>query len=100
IIIDDVVASGSVLKQVDALYEAGAEGKAVFSITHPVLLPTALQILDQDERIEKLVVSNTIPVPPEKRHPKVEVISIASLLAEIIHREHGGESIFEKLIMS
>ncbi len=63
IIIDDLMAGGSVLRQIDTLYEHGAEGKAYFSVTHPVLLPTALQILDQDERIEKLVVTNTIPVP-------------------------------------
>ncbi len=100
IVIDDLMAGGSVLKQIDALYERGAEGKAVFSVTHPVLLPTALEILDKDDRIEKLVVTNTIPIPPEKRHPKIEVLSVASLLADIIHRVHRGISISEKLILS
>lgn len=100
IVIDDLMAGGSVLKQIDALYDRGAEGKAVFSVTHPVLLPTALEILDRDDRIEKLVVTNTIPVPPEKRHPKIEVLSVASLLADIIHRVHRGISISEKLILS
>ncbi len=60
IIIDDVMAGGSVLKQVDALYERGAKGKACFAITHPVLLPSALERLQADDRIEKLVVTNTI----------------------------------------
>jgi ribose-phosphate pyrophosphokinase len=98
IVIDDLMAGGSVLKQIDALYSAGAEGKAVFSISHPVLLPTALKILDEDERIEKLVVTNTLPVPPEKSHPKIEVISIAPLLADIINSIHQGISISEKLV--
>jgi ribose-phosphate pyrophosphokinase len=100
IMIDDLMAGGSVLQQVDVLYANGAEGKTCFSVTHPVLLPTALKILDEDDRIEKLVVTNTIPVPPEKRHPKVEVLSIASLLAVIIHHIHKGESISEKLVLS
>jgi ribose-phosphate pyrophosphokinase len=100
IIIDDVMAGGSVLKQIDALYDQGAEGKACFSVTHPVLLPTALRQLDEDDRIEKLVVTNTIPVPEEKRHPKVEVISIAPLLADIILRIYRGASISERLILS
>jgi ribose-phosphate pyrophosphokinase len=100
IIIDDLMAGGSVLKQLDALYDRGAEGKACFSVTHPVLLPTALQILDADDRIEKLVVTNTIPIPPEKRHPKIEIVSVAELLADIIHRIHRGISISEKLILS
>lgn len=99
IVIDDVIASGSVLKQIDALYEQGAEGQAYFCITHPVLLPSALEILDKDERIGKLIVSNTIPIPPERMHPKIEVISIADLLADIIYRIHHGKSISEKLIL-
>jgi ribose-phosphate pyrophosphokinase len=100
IVIDDMMAGGSVLKQLDALYENGAEGKAAFAITHPILLPTALERLDADDRIEKLVVTNTIPVPPEKRnHPKIEVLSVAPLLADIINRIHQGRSISQKLIL-
>ena len=100
IIIDDLIAGGSVLKQIDALYEKGAVGKASFSITHPVLLPKALEILQADDRIEKLVVTNTIPVPKEKRIEKVEVLSIAPLLAEIIERIHDCDSISPLLVMS
>lgn len=100
IIIDDLMAGGSVLKQIDALYDRGAKGKAYFAVTHPVLLPSALQILDTDERIEKLVVTNTIPIPPEKRHPKIEILSVAPLLADIISRIYRGVSISEKLVLS
>lgn len=98
IIIDDVIASGSVLAQLDALYEQGAVGKASFCITHPVLLPSALDFLDKDDRIGKLIVSNTIYIPPQKLHPKIEVVSIAGILAEIIFRIHHGQSISDKLI--
>ncbi len=98
IIVDDLIAGGSVLKQVDDLYQNGAVGKACLAITHPVLLPSALRRLDEDERIEKLVVTNTIPIPSEKYHPKLEVLSIAPILAEIIHRIYSGISISEKLI--
>jgi ribose-phosphate pyrophosphokinase len=99
IIIDDIMAGGSVLKQVDALYKEGAEGKAYFAVTHPVLLPTALKRLHEDERIEKLVVTNTLPVPLAKRHAKVEVLSIAPMLAEIILSIYRGASISERLIL-
>ena len=99
IIIDDMMASGSVLKQLDILYNKGAEGKACFSVTHGILLPSALEALDSDDRIEKLVVTNTIPVPPEKRHPKIEVLSIAPLLAGIIQDIHDAKSISNKLVL-
>jgi ribose-phosphate pyrophosphokinase len=100
IIIDDVMAGGSVLKQVDALYDAGAAGKACFAVTHPVLLPTALKRLDEDDRIERLVVMNTIPLSEAKLHPKVVALSVAHLLADIINRIYHGESISSKLILS
>lgn len=100
IIIDDIIASGSVLKQIDALYAQGAEGKAFFAITHPVLLPAAMDFLNNDARIEKLVVTNTIPVSAEKRGPKLEVLSIAPLLSTIIDRIHKGQSISDCLILA
>lgn len=93
IIIDDMMSSGSVLKQIDALYDAGATGKAYFCVTHPVLLPSAIECLNNDDRIEKLVVSNTINIPPEKRSSKLEILSIAPLLADIINRIYHGTSI-------
>lgn len=99
IIIDDMMASGSVLKQIDALYEHGATHGACFAITHPILLPTALEILKSDDRIEKIVTTNTIPVPPEKLSSKIEVLSIAPLLAGIIKDIHEGISISHKLVL-
>ena len=100
IIIDDIMAGGSVLKQLDVLYDHGAVGKACFSVTHPVLLPSALKIMDEDERIDRLVVTNTIPVPSEKHHPKLVVLSVARLLADIILNIHEERSISSRLILS
>jgi ribose-phosphate pyrophosphokinase len=100
IIIDDMIASGSVLKQIDALYNFGAKGKVIFAITHPILLPSAIEVLEKDERIDKLVVTNSIPIPVEKHISKIEVSSIGPLLADIIKRIHNGESISEKLILA
>lgn len=100
IIVDDVMAGGSVLKQVEALYANGAAGKACFAVTHPVLLPSALQRLNADERIESLVVTNTIPVPADPAYAKVKVLSIAPLLADIIERIYHGASISEQLLLT
>ena len=94
------MAGGSVLKQIDALYQAGAQGKACFAITHPVLLPSALERLADDDRIERLVVTNTLPIAAEKYSPKLVVLSVAPLLADIIHRIYRGESISSHLVLS
>ncbi len=95
IIVDDLIAGGSVLTQIDDHYQKGAEGNVWLAVTHPVLLPTALRILDIDDRIEKLVVTNTIPIPSERLHPKLEILSIGPMLVDIIYRIHNGISISE-----
>jgi ribose-phosphate pyrophosphokinase len=92
ILIDDLIAGGSVLDQIPALIEAGAEPPVYLSITHPVLLPSALERLDREE-IAELVTTDTICLPEEKRHHKIKIQSIAPLLAEIISRIHCGETI-------
>lgn len=95
IIIDDIVASGSVLKQARDLMDEGARPEVHFCVTHPVLLPSALERLAQMDEIKELVVSNTIHVAPEIRwpHTKVRVLSIAPMLAEVIRCIHRGESV-------
>jgi len=95
IIIDDIVAGGSVLKQAKDLLDQGARPEVYFCVTHPVLLPSAMQRLAEMHEIQELIVSNTILVPPEKRQPhtKVKVLSIAPMLAEAICCIHRGESI-------
>ena len=101
IMIDDLIAGGSVLKQIERLYQHGATGGAYFAVTHPVLLPSAVRLLEQSEYIEKLITTNTIALPPDKAfHPKIEVLTVAGMLADIISRIHRGVSISEKLILA
>jgi ribose-phosphate pyrophosphokinase len=92
ILIDDLIAGGSVLDQIPALIEAGAEPPVYLSITHPVLLPSALERLEREE-IAELVTTDSIHIPPQNRHPKIRVRSIAPLLAEAISRIHYGETV-------
>ena len=55
-------------------------------------------MIEQDNRIAKVVVTNTLPVPQEKRGRKIEVISIAPLLAGIINDLHEERSISPKMV--
>ncbi len=92
ILIDDIVASGSVLRQLPVLFEQGARPEAHLAITHPILLPSALEQLDRDW-IAELVVTDTVLVPPAKRHPKLKMVSVAPMLAYAIRGIYHGESI-------
>ncbi len=89
VIIDDIIATGgSLIEAVTALKKAGA--KEIYAmVTHGVLAGNALEKIEKSE-LKMLFVSDTIP---QKNHPKVKVISVASLLAEAIKRIHWEVSI-------
>lgn len=101
ILIDDMIAGGSVLKQLNVLYENGAKENAWLSITHPILLPSAIEKINNNPKIEKVIVTNTLPlINSALTCKKIEQISIAPLLAEIIRRIYKGESISNQLVLS
>ena len=47
----------------------------------------------QQPDVDEIVVTNTVPLPPEKRLPTIEVRSVAPLFAEATRRIHLGESV-------
>jgi len=92
ILIDDIVASGSIYKHAQALIEAGANPVSL-AITHPILVGKALERLSAPS-IKEVVVTNTVPVPEEKRlEGKIKVLSIAPLLGEVIKRIYQNRSV-------
>ena len=92
VIVDDLVSTGgSLVEAVKALKDAGAlDIYAV--IVHPILAGPAVERIAQSP-IKELIVSNSIPLPPEKKIEKITQISVASLLAEAIFRIHRNESV-------
>ena len=61
---------------------------------HPILSGNAVnRICDSD--IAELVVTDTIPMPASKMHPKLKILSIAPLLGEAITRINSGRSVGE-----
>jgi len=94
IMIDDEILSGSTLVEGAALLvEQGAT--AVFAgVTHAILSGNAAQRIEEST-IEDLVVTDTIPLPPEKRVDKIMVLSMAPLIGEAISRIHTGRSVGE-----
>lgn len=92
VIIDDIVdTAGSLTEGARALARLGA--KEVFACcTHPVLSHPAVERIEASN-ITELIVTNTIPVPPEKRTPKIKVLSVAPLLSEAIIRIFGELSV-------
>ncbi len=92
IIVDDLVATASSLVEAAAALKKQGGKEIYAAITHPVLSGPAIKRIN-DSVIKKLFVTNTIPVENGKRHKKIEVLSIAPLLAEAIKRIHNEESV-------
>ena len=92
VIVDDLVATASSLcEAAGALKKAGAL-KIYAAVSHPILSGPAIERI-RNSVIEEFVVSDSIPLGPEKKDPIVKVLSVASLLGEAIRRIHQEESV-------
>ena len=86
---DEIATGGSIFSATDFLLDHGALSVSA-AVVHPVLSGRAIERLAAS-RLERLLVTNTIPL----RHAsaKVEVLSVAPLLAKAITRIHDGRSV-------
>jgi len=92
ILVDDIIdTAGTIVKAAEALLERGA--KEVYACcTHPVLSGPAKERLEASP-LKEIVVTNTIPVPPEKRFPRLKVLTVAPIFGEAIIRIHEDLSV-------
>ncbi len=84
LIVDDIIDTGrTITKAAEALKSAGAV-KVVVAATHAVFSPPAAELLDTPG-IDSVVVTDSLPLPAEKRWDKLTVLSVAPLIARAIH---------------
>jgi len=94
LLFDDEIATGSsLLEAVNALEKLGAEYQDLYvGATHGVLTKDAAPRI-MASNIRQVVVTNTVPLPEEKRCEKIVQLSVAPLFGEAIRRIHTGESV-------
>jgi ribose-phosphate pyrophosphokinase len=93
VMIEDIIdTAGTLTGAVDVLLRHGARPEVYICATHPVLAGPAVERLSREE-IREVIVTNTIPLRPDKRLPKMTVLSAAPLLAEAIRRIHLNQSV-------
>jgi ribose-phosphate pyrophosphokinase len=92
IIVDDEIdTAGTLIQIVDALAREGVT-EMYACATHAVLSDPAVERIAASQ-LREVVVSDSIPIPPEKRGGKIKVVSLAPLIAEAIVRIHRGQSV-------
>lgn len=92
LIVDDEISSGGTLIEAATfVLERGAVSVEAAAV-HPVLSGEATSHIASSP-ISSIVVTDTIPIPPQKHSEKLEVCSVANLFANAIESIHNGSSI-------
>ncbi len=94
LLFDDMISTAGSIGGAARLVKKFGAKEIHLAATHAVLCGPAIQKL-RDAPVDSIVVTNTIPLPPEKRLPNMRVLSVAPLLAEAIKRIHHDQSISE-----
>ncbi len=83
VLTDDMIdTGGTIVKAAEALMADGAAG-VIIAATHAILSDPAVDRLKNSTATE-IVITNTLPVPPEKQFDKLTTLSIAPLVARAI----------------
>ncbi len=98
IIMDDMVdTAGTIAKASDLMMEKGAISVRAFA-THPVLSGPAYERI-AGSKMTELVVTDTIPLHPNKEHSKIKVLSVAALFADVINKVYNYQSISDNFLV-
>jgi ribose-phosphate pyrophosphokinase len=91
-IFDDMISTaGTVVNAAGVAHKNGAR-EIYICVTHGVLCGPAIGRL-RDAPVRQVVVTDSIPLPPNKQLPHIKVLSVAPLLADAIRRIHYNESV-------
>ncbi len=94
VMIDDMIdTGGSIVQGAEALIQRGAK-EVHACCTHAILSGNAIERINNGP-LKSLVVTDTIPLAPEKQSPKIKILSVAGLLADAIVRIHEDNSVSE-----
>jgi ribose-phosphate pyrophosphokinase len=98
LIIDDMIdTAGTLVKTAEALLDHGAT-KVYAACTHPILSGPAVERI-RDSAIEEVVVTDSVPLTEAARNTgRIQVLSVAELLARGIRNIHEETSISELFI--
>ena len=92
LIVDDMIDTGSTICKAAEILDSSGAADVIVASTHALLSDPATERL-KNSRISEVVVTNTLPLPPEKRLDKITVLSIAPLLARAIREVFDDGSV-------
>ena len=94
LIIDDMIdTAGTTVNAAEAAIKNGARSVTAVA-THALLSGNACEKIENSV-INKLIVTDTVDIPNEKKIAKMEVVTVANVFAEAIERVYKGKSVSE-----
>jgi ribose-phosphate pyrophosphokinase len=94
IVADDMIdTAGSITEGAKALMNQGAK-EVYVTATHGILSPPAYERIEAAP-IKELVITNTIPIPADRQHGKIRVLSVAPLFAHAVQNVFNDDSVSE-----
>jgi ribose-phosphate pyrophosphokinase len=94
---DEIATGGSIIGISKILLEQGVREIWV-ACTHGVFVHGGLERLVAMPEITEIVTTDTVYIPPEKRHPKLKILSVAGVFAEAIARNYQRKSISDLFV--
>ena len=92
LVVDDMIdTAGTIAQASEALFDNGA-ADVIVAATHAVLSGPALDRL-KNSRISEVIVTNTLPIPEDRRFPQLTVLSIAPMVARAIREVFDDGSV-------
>ena len=93
ILIDDMIDTGGTICSGARLLRQQGAKRVLACATHAVFSPPACERLSTDGLFEQVIVTNSIPIAPERTFPQLKVLSVANMLGEAIWRIHEESSV-------
>jgi ribose-phosphate pyrophosphokinase len=97
ILVDDEIDTGGSIAQAVSLVKRDGAREVYVVCVHALLSRNAAERLGPLP-VREFIVTDTVPIPPEKLahfENRIKILSIASLLGEVILRAHEGRSVGE-----
>jgi ribose-phosphate pyrophosphokinase len=92
LIVDDLIDTGRTIAKAAAALKANGAVGVIVAATHAVFSDPATQLLSSAE-IDSVIVTDTLPLPAEKRFDRLTVLPIAPLIARAIHEVFDDGSV-------
>ncbi|HEV2215979.1 MAG TPA: ribose-phosphate pyrophosphokinase [Candidatus Dormibacteraeota bacterium] len=94
VVVEDIITTGGTISKLAQSLRSQGAHRVLIAATHPVLTGDAVDRLKKAQ-IDEVIVTDSVPIAPERLGPPITVLSVAPLLAEAIIRVHENRSVSE-----